>query len=220
MQDFTRTNWRMHVTLAGCAGPAAYGDPFQFLVEAITDLKHDFEFVVSNDPSVLLDALDPSSVMMVAERLPLRTPMLDVLRARGLRVVDLTAGDWLESWQTNTGSLSSRFVVGRWAARKLCGVLDSQERPQQHANIAGTRAGTIGSTVSDVIARLEKEFRPLERDGGPLSSSIRIEKISSSSSDQTGRVWRRSLWSKLGRHSSSLLRNELRRPGTGRLRML
>ena len=156
LQDFTRTNRRMHVTLAGCAGPAAYGDPFQFLVEAITDLKHDFEFVVSNDPSVLLDALDPSSVMMVAERLPLRTPMLDVLRARGLRVVDLTAGDWLESWQTNTGSLSSRFVVGRWAARKLCGVLNSQERPQQHANIAGTRAGTIGSTVSDVIARLEK----------------------------------------------------------------
>ena len=90
LQEFTKLKQRLHVTLAGCVGRAPYGDPFQFVAETLSDLKHDFAFVLSNDPMVLLDALDGTALIMVADRLALRTPTLDLLRARGLPVLDLT----------------------------------------------------------------------------------------------------------------------------------
>ena len=117
LQEFTRLKQRMHVTLAGCVGRAPYGDPFQFVAETLSDLKHDFAFVLSNDPMVLLDALDGTALIMVADRLALRTPMLDLLRARGLPVLDLTPADWIESWRADTSD-------------SLCGVMLSAVPPR------------------------------------------------------------------------------------------
>ena len=130
LQEFTRWKRRLHVTLAGCVGRTAYGNPFQVVAETLSDLKHDFAFVLSNDPIVLLDALDGTALTIIAERLALRKPMMDLLAAHALPVLDLTPTDWIESWQADTSaSLSQRYVVGRAAAARLHEALDAGTAP-------------------------------------------------------------------------------------------
>lgn len=124
LQHFTRLRRRLHVTLAGCVGPSAFGDPFWFVAEALADLRHDIDFVLSHDPMTLLSALDGSALVVVADKLPLRTPMLAFCRARGLPVLDLICWDWIEDWHGDAGSLAQRYIPYRAGAARVLAALD------------------------------------------------------------------------------------------------
>lgn len=124
LQEFARLRRRLHVTLAGCVGPAAFGDPFAFVAEALADLRHDFDFRLSNDPVTLLSALDGTALVLVADKLPLRSPMLEYCHTSGLPVLDLVRWDWIEDWHSDAGSLSQRYIPYRAGAGRVQAALD------------------------------------------------------------------------------------------------
>ena len=149
LQDFSRLRRRLHVTLAGCVGPAAFGDPFNFVAESLADLRHDIDFVLSNDPATLLSALDGTALLLVADKLPLRTPMLDYCHARGLPVLNLVCWDWIEDWQSDAGSLSQRYIPYRtgagWVQAALDGCVPAMAHPAA-LDVASVTPGELRAT--------------------------------------------------------------------------